>query len=61
MLNAEEVEGTKERIASLQALIESADKDSLHAGIEALNDFTRPFAERVMDKAVQQAMKGKVI
>ena len=61
MLNAEEVAGTKERIAALQELLENADKDTIHAGIEKLNDFTRPFAERVMDKAIQAAMKGKVI
>jgi molecular chaperone HscA len=29
--------------------------------VEALNEYTRPFAERVMDVAIATAMKGKQI
>jgi hypothetical protein len=31
------------------------------SGVEALNDYTRPFAERVMDVAVSAALKGNKI
>ena len=37
------------------------DKDLIHKHIDELNDYTRPFAERVMDVAIGQAMKGKAI
>ena len=39
----------------------SGDKDLIHKNIDELNEFTRPFAERLMDHAVSHAMKGKSI
>ncbi|MGB1217945.1 MAG: Hsp70 family protein, partial [Saprospiraceae bacterium] len=61
LLNASEIEGTNERMETLKNALPSKDKDLIHQGIEALNDFTRPFAERVMDEAIGAAMKGKKI
>lgn len=60
-LNAEELKGTLEHIAALRKELTSGTKDSILAKTEALNEYTRPFAERLMDKAVAQAMKGKMI
>lgn len=59
MLNEEEIAGTKNHIVSLRAVLSSDNKDEIHQHIESLNEFTRPFAERLMDMAIGQAMKGK--
>lgn len=61
VLNAEEIEGTRALMDALREILGSEDKDKIHAAIEALNDFTRPFAERIMDMAISKAMKGKLI
>jgi molecular chaperone HscA len=33
----------------------------MHQKIEALNEISRPYAERLMDEAIGVAMKGKMI
>ena len=50
-------------LEALRAQVASgaATKESLHAAIEALDAFSRPFAERVMDAAVAAAMVGKAV
>ena len=58
-LNEAEIEETKKYIDALKSTLNSKDKDLIHKHIEALNDFTRPFAERLMDKAIPKAMKEK--
>jgi molecular chaperone HscA len=45
----------------LKDSLASNEKDLIHGNIEALNEYTRPFAERIMDKAIAQALKGKKI
>lgn len=59
MLSEKEKEGTTDAVEALEAVIDGDDKDLIQSRIEALNNFTRPFAERIMDKAVGEAMKGK--
>lgn len=61
LLTETEMEGTIERVNNLKESLDSRNKDIIHQHIEALNDFTRPFAERVMDEAIAVAMKGKKI
>ncbi|MFM8995083.1 MAG: Fe-S protein assembly chaperone HscA [Bacteroidota bacterium] len=62
LLNENEMEGTKQRIFTLSCLLaERGDKDSIFAAVTELNDYTRPFAERLMDVAVSAALKGKEI
>ncbi len=46
-------------IAELKDALDSGDKDKILKKADELNEFTRPFAERLMDMAVGQAMKGK--
>jgi trimethylamine:corrinoid methyltransferase-like protein len=41
--------------------LETGDKDVILRAIDELNEYTRPFAERLMDIAISQAMKGKKI
>jgi molecular chaperone HscA len=64
--NTEQVSETE--IADTQNLIEflknalgSGDKDLILKSIDELNEFTRPFAERLMNTAISTAMKGKAI
>lgn len=60
-LTEEEISGTRKLMAELQSKLESTDKDEIHHHIETLNEFTKPFAERLMDMAIGMAMKGKVL
>ncbi|HTN21303.1 MAG TPA: Fe-S protein assembly chaperone HscA [Pelobium sp.] len=60
-LNDEETVKTKELVANLKLAIQNANKDEILSAVDALNEYTRPFAERLMDEAVSQAMKGKNI
>ncbi len=62
MMSSEEIDGTKQRIEDLERLLQSqASKDEILASVTGLNDYTRPFAERLMDVAVASALKGKGI
>ena len=60
-LSVQEIGDTKKYIEDLKNVLGSGDKDLIHKKIDELNEFTRPFAERVMDQAISQAMKGKSI
>jgi molecular chaperone HscA len=60
-LNEEETIKTLALIADLKNQVGTTNKDAILGAIDALNEFTRPFAERLMDAAVSQAMKGKEI
>ncbi|WP_183561376.1 Fe-S protein assembly chaperone HscA [Mucilaginibacter sp. SP1R1] len=57
----EETEKTNEHIAALKAAIATGDKDLILKHIDEINEFTRPFAERLMDQAISTAMRGKSI
>lgn len=61
MLTPEEIDQTLLLVQDLRSVLESGNKDLIHQRIETLNNFTRPFAERIMDIAVAKAMKGAKI
>lgn len=61
ILVEEEIKHTQKLIAALEQAIREAGKDEILGSIDALNEYTRPFAERLMDMAVSKAMKGKQI
>ena len=61
LLTQEEIAGTEQRMNAVRGLIEHSDRHQLQTAIETLNDFSRPFAERVMDIAVSKALKGNRI
>lgn len=61
LLNADEISETNIQLEGLKAALSTGDKDLIHTKIDDLNNFTRPFAERVMDVAIATAMKGKSI
>jgi len=60
-LSDSENETTKQAILKLKQIIKTGNKDEIHAAIEKLNEISRPYAERLMDEAVTDALKGKRI
>jgi len=60
-LTEEEISRTDQAIEELSVVIESGSKDQVQQKIEALNEISRPYAERVMDQAISKAMSGKSI
>lgn len=61
LLSVEEKSATEEGIFALRTAISGTDKNAIQAATESLNEATRPFAERVMDAALKEAMRGKKI
>jgi len=60
-LSADELKATRQYIADLKDILANGDKDAILKQIDTVNEFTRPFAERLMDQAIATAMKGKSI
>ncbi|HVS94258.1 MAG TPA: Fe-S protein assembly chaperone HscA [Mucilaginibacter sp.] len=60
-LSVAEITETIKRTNALKEVLGSGEKDTIHKHIDDLNEFTRPFAERLMDQAIGTAMKGKSI
>ena len=61
LLTDEEVLKTKELVKMLNKSIPEGDKNAILSGVDALNTYTRPFAERLMNQAVSGALKGTKI
>jgi molecular chaperone HscA len=61
MLNEDEIAGTKVKIEILRDSLATNDRNIVLQSNESLNEFTAPFAERLMDMAISKAMKGKQI
>lgn len=60
-LAAEEITQTQIFVQDLKTMLASGDKDLILKKMDELNEFTRPFAERLMNQAISEAMKGKCI
>jgi len=60
-LSAQEIADTRKAILNVNKVTQTTNKDLIHSKTEALNELTRPFAERIMDMAVSSAMKGKKV
>ncbi|MGF7072519.1 Fe-S protein assembly chaperone HscA [Mucilaginibacter sp. 3215] len=56
-----EIADTTKLVQKLKEALTSGDKDLILKTIDEVNEFTRPFAERLMDQAISTAMKGKSI
>ena len=61
LFSTEETTATALAMQSLQMALTMTDKDLIHVKTEELNEVTKPFAERAMDKAVSEALKGKKV
>ena len=60
-LEADEINMTLGKMMELRDAIDAKDKDRIQKEMELLNDLSRPYAERVMDGALKDAMRGKKI
>ncbi len=60
-LNQEETENTLMHLENLKSSLILTDKDAILKAIDDINEYTKPFAERVMDQAIAKALKGKAI
>lgn len=61
VLSDEEVKGMQKYMHALQESLQNSDKDLIHVKMDELNEYAQPFAHRVMDKAIAEAMKGKKV
>ncbi len=57
-LTPEEIKQTSLAMQALQLSLDMNDKNLVQAKTEELNEISRPYAERVMDSAVEKAIKG---
>ncbi len=60
-LTEKEVSNTSLAMQALQLSLDMNDKNLIQAKTEELNEISRPYAERIMDNAVGQAMAGKKV
>lgn len=60
-LTQDEIHKTNMAIKHVKEVLDSGNKDLIHQKIEALNEISRPYAERLMDTAISTAMSGKNI
>ncbi|MEJ7694980.1 Fe-S protein assembly chaperone HscA [Daejeonella sp.] len=60
-VSEQEITDTNKLLKTLKEALTSGDKDLIHKSIDELNEYTRPFAERLMNVAIGSAMKGKAI
>lgn len=60
-LTPQELQETSLAMQALQLSLDMNDKNLVQAKTEALNQVSRPYAERLMDEAIQQTMKGNKI
>ena len=60
-ITAQEEAETLAAIQELRIALQEEDKDRIQLQHEKLNEISRPYAERIMDKAVGIAMKGKQV
>ncbi|MEN9369529.1 MAG: Fe-S protein assembly chaperone HscA [Bacteroidota bacterium] len=61
LLSEVEISATQDLLGQLNHQLAVGTKDEILTAIDAINEFTKPFAERVMDQAIAVAMKGKSI
>ena len=60
-LTPEELAATEVQVATVQAALAGTQRDPILKAMDELDELTRPYAERVMNISIQQAMAGKKI
>ncbi len=60
-LTPEELNGTNDKIKELKKALFSSDRNLILHEMDALNSFTKDFAERIMDIAIASSLKGNKI
>jgi molecular chaperone HscA len=61
IISKDEMIETAQAMQALQLALTMTDKNLIDTKIEALNEISRPFAERAMDAAVSGALSGKSV
>ena len=61
LLTPKNVTKLEEIIQGLNQRIQSKDKNAISAQVEKLNNYSKPFAEKVMDQQISKAFSGKKI
>ncbi len=61
LLTPDEIHGTQKLMIQLSEIVKSDDRNQIQKAIDELNEFSKPFAQRVMDIAIQHALSGKNI
>lgn len=59
LLSDAETTGMRTLMDALKATLDNNDKDDIQLKMDELNEYSQPFAHRVMDKVIGDAMKGK--
>ncbi len=60
-INESEILASQKGMEELKQAMESKDRNKISAANEHLNNITKPFAERIMDIAIAEALQGKNI
>jgi molecular chaperone HscA len=60
-LTPAEIELTAKKRANVTLVLDSGNKDAILKAVDELEETTRPFAERIMDISIKEAMTGKKI
>ena len=60
-LTTEELTATEAQVATVRTALAGTDRDPILKAMDELDELTRPYAERVMNISIQQAMAGKKI
>lgn len=61
LLSEEEIKEVEKLATNLGEFIKGNNKDYILKGMDDLDDYSKPLAERVMDASISEAMKGKKI
>jgi molecular chaperone HscA len=61
VLTQDELLASVNQMELLREAMEAKDKDLIQSETERLNEISRPYAERVMDAALKDAMRGKKV
>jgi molecular chaperone HscA len=59
LLSQTEISATSLAIQALQLSLDMNDKNLIQEKTEELNDISRPYAERIMDEAIQKNLQGR--
>ena len=60
-LTPQELAATEAQVATVRTALAGPDRDPILKAMDELDELTRPYAERVMNLSIQQAMAGKKI
>ncbi|MFC7667423.1 hypothetical protein ACFQT0_08485 [Hymenobacter humi] len=60
-LTTEELTATEAQVEQVRAALAGTERDPILKAMDELDELTQPYAERVMNISIQQAMAGKKI